>query len=64
LKGKLEALISRRKGIPVQRTVSQLNASVTTTYDPNSRFTEWNIVAVVIGGLCLILAIIGTFIPE
>jgi hypothetical protein len=50
--------------LPVQFTVSQLNASVTTTYDSNSRFTAWNIAGIVIGGLFLVFAIIGTFMPE
>jgi hypothetical protein len=50
--------------LPVQRTVSKLNACVTTNYDLNSRFTGWNIAGIVIGGLFLVFVVIGTFMPE
>jgi hypothetical protein len=50
--------------IPVQKTVNQLNYHVVPEHNPNSDFSAWNIVGIVLGGMLLVLAIIGTFLPE
>lgn len=50
--------------IPAQEVVNALNRQVVPDIDPNSRFRGWNIAGLLIGGLLLLLAIIGTFTPE
>jgi hypothetical protein len=48
----------------VQNVVNQVNAIVAPDADRNSRFSAWNIVAVVLGGALLVLAVIGTFMAP
>jgi hypothetical protein len=50
--------------LPVQRQINRINQQVVPGHDPNSRFTAWNIVAVVLGGSVFILALIGTFVAR
>jgi Domain of unknown function (DUF4234) len=50
--------------IPVQAHVIRINAEVAPGHDPNSRFTAWNWVAIVFGGLLVLLALVGTFLPD
>jgi hypothetical protein len=50
--------------IPVQARVNRINAAVSERHDPNSHFTGWNLVAVVVGSLLLTLSLIGTFLME
>lgn len=49
--------------LPVQHAANAVNAYAAPDHDPNRRFTAWNIAAVVIGGLFLVLVVIGTFLP-
>jgi hypothetical protein len=50
--------------VPVQATVNRINLAAHPGHDPNSTFTGWNKVGVVIGGLLLLLALVGTFLPS
>ena len=50
--------------VPVQKTMNEVNAVLDPGHDPNTRFTAWNIVAVVLGGLVFVLAIVGAFLPD
>jgi hypothetical protein len=50
--------------LPVQHFANQLNALASPAHDRNGRFGGWNWVAVVVGGLFLLLAIAGMFLPE
>jgi hypothetical protein len=50
--------------MPIQQTVNKINTKHAPNHDPNSRFRAWNVVAVVVGGICFVLAIIGSFLPP
>ena len=50
--------------IPVQQAANRINESLVPGHDRNKRFTGWNMVAVVIGGVLFILSVIGTFVPR
>jgi hypothetical protein len=50
--------------IPVQLEVNKLNAMAAPGHDRNARFSAWNWVAVVVGGLLFLLAVGGTFLPD
>jgi len=58
----LVALLSILFLIPVQQAANRINESLVPGHDRNERFTAWNKVAVVIGGLLFILVIIGSFV--
>lgn len=58
----LIALLSILFLIPVQQAANRINESLVPGHDRNERFTAWNKVAVVIGGLLFILVVIGTFV--
>lgn len=47
--------------LPVQSLVNAINGRAAPDADPNRRFQPWNIVALVVGGLFLILAVVGAF---
>ena len=47
--------------IPVVRTIEQMHAAEPAVEGLNSRYTAPNIVAMIIGGIVLILALLGTF---
>jgi hypothetical protein len=44
--------------------VNRINALASPGHDPNSRFGVWNWIAVIAGGLLLILAVIGSVLPT
>ena len=50
--------------LPVQWRVNQINAAVAPDHDRNGRLSWLNWVAVGIGSLFILLAIIGTFMPQ
>jgi hypothetical protein len=50
--------------LPVQNVVNRLNMGVAPNHNPNARFSGWNIVATVVGGILLVLVIIGTLLPQ
>lgn len=50
--------------LPVQALANCINQREAPTHFQNSRFTGWNIAMVIVGGLLVILAVIGTFLPE
>ncbi|MGA3047461.1 MAG: hypothetical protein ABSD67_12595 [Terracidiphilus sp.] len=50
--------------LPVQSYVNRVNAAETPMHRPNSRFTLWNWITVVIGGSVVALAIVGAFLPP
>jgi len=50
--------------LPVQSYVNKLNASASPAHDPNSRFSVWNWVGIVVGGTLFLLSIIGSFMPN
>lgn len=50
--------------VPVQRAINGINAVVAPAHEPNSRFSVWNWIAVVIGGPFFLLAVYGTFLPP
>ena len=58
----LVALLSILFLIPVQQAANRVNESLVPGHDRNERFTAWNQVAVVIGGLLFILGVIGSFV--
>jgi hypothetical protein len=57
-------LLSAPVMIPVQQHVNRLNALLAPGHDPNDRFTAWNWVGITFGGLCLLLVLVGLFLPE
>jgi len=58
----LVALLSILFLIPVQQAANRVNESLVPGHDRNERFTAWNKVAVVVGGLLFILVVIGSFV--
>jgi hypothetical protein len=50
--------------LPIQSYVNRINTAVLPGHDPNSRFSVWNWIAVIVGGLLLILAVIGSLLPK
>jgi hypothetical protein len=50
--------------IPVQQAANRINESLVPGHDRNERFTAWNKVAVVIGGVLFIVSVIATFVPR
>jgi hypothetical protein len=50
--------------VPVQSHVNRINAAVAPGHDANDRLTGWNWLWISVGGLILILAMIGLFLPE
>ena len=50
--------------LPVQATVNRINCSVMPGRDPNSRFSSWNWLGIVVGGIFLLLVVIGAFCPK
>jgi hypothetical protein len=58
----LVALLSILFLIPVQQAANRVNESLVPGHDRNDRFTAWNKVAIVIGGLLFIVVVIGSFV--
>ena len=50
--------------LPIQSYVNRINALVSPSHDPNSRFGAWNGIAVLVGGMLFIFAVIGSFLPK
>lgn len=50
--------------LPAQNSVNQINRIVAPKHNENRRFSPLNVIGVIIGGLLLALAILGTFFPE
>jgi len=50
--------------VPVQMAANEINLATSPKHDRNSTFSTWNLVAVVIGGLCFALALVATFLPS
>jgi hypothetical protein len=50
--------------LPVQAAANRVNAAAAPSHDPNARLTRWNWVLIMIGGLVVVLAIVGTFLPD
>src|SRR3954468_22223234 len=50
--------------LPVQSYVNRINSVVSPGHDPNSRFSISNWIAVVVGGLLVVLVVIGSFAPR
>jgi len=50
--------------IPVQAEAIRINALAAPGHDPNNRFTAWNWVGIVLGSVFLLLALLGTFLPQ
>lgn len=50
--------------LPVQAYANRVNKVAAPQHDPNSRFTPWNWVAVVVGGLLFALMVVGLLFPE
>jgi hypothetical protein len=48
--------------IPVQQAANRINESLVPRHDRNERFTAWNKVAVVIGGVLFIVSVIATIV--
>lgn len=50
--------------VPVQMAANEINLATSPKHDRNSTFSKWNLVVVVIGGLCFALALVATFLPS
>jgi hypothetical protein len=50
--------------VPVQLHVNELNAAASPSHDRNARFSAWNWLAVVVGGLLVSLALASLFLPD
>jgi hypothetical protein len=50
--------------VPVQSVVNEINEMLVPGHDKNRRFTAWNIIAIVFGGILFILALLSSFIPP
>jgi len=50
--------------LPPVAAANRINAKVLPNHNPNGRFTAWNWVAIVLGGILVVLAVIGSFVPD
>jgi hypothetical protein len=50
--------------LPVQITVNAINRAVDPNFVANSRFSGWNITALIIGGALVLLTVIVSFMPD
>ena len=50
--------------VPVQILVNAINHDASPELDRNRRFTVWNVVAIVFGGVVFVFALLGTFGPP
>lgn len=50
--------------LPVQAYANKVNKHVAPGHDRNARFTAWNWVAVVVGGLLVVTAVIGSLVKR
>ncbi|HJR70574.1 MAG TPA: hypothetical protein VKA43_11075 [Gammaproteobacteria bacterium] len=50
--------------IPVQNAVDTINRDEAPGHDPNSRFTVWNWLWMILGGVMTLAGLVGTLLPE
>ncbi len=50
--------------IPANNVALELNKNFNAEFKNNEKFTGWNWLGIVLGGLLFVLSIIGTFLPE
>ena len=50
--------------IPIQVAANRVNRRHIPTSMPDNRFDGWNIVTVVAGGIVIVFAVVGTFVPQ
>jgi hypothetical protein len=50
--------------LPVQGAMNRVNDALDPGHDRNQRFTGWNIAGATVGGLLMLLAVWGSFLPE
>ena len=50
--------------LPVRSTIERINLQAAPDADLNTRIKGWNNLAVVLGGLLVILVVVGTFMPD
>ena len=50
--------------LPLQSAANKINLADNPQYIPNNRYSIWNIIAILLGGIVLILAIIGYLMPA
>ena len=50
--------------LPVQSTVNEINRKLAPQADRNTRFSGWNIVALALASILVVLGLIGTFFGE
>ena len=50
--------------VPVQEHINRINEQSAPGHNPNTRFTAWNIVAVIVGGSVFVLAVVVTFVAR
>jgi hypothetical protein len=50
--------------VPIQNVINRLNITIAPSHDPNSRFSGWNIVGIIFGGIIFVLCILGIFLPQ
>jgi len=50
--------------VPVQTAINAINRAEVPDHDPNDRFTVWNWLWIVVGGLFLGLVVLGTLLPA
>jgi hypothetical protein len=50
--------------LPVVHTIHQVNDTVSATESRNENYSGGNVAAIVLGGLFLLLAVVGTFLPK
>ena len=60
----LVSLLSVIVLLPVQDTVNKLNCVAAPNHNPNSRFSVWNILTIIVGGSLFVLSIVGTLMPA
>jgi hypothetical protein len=60
----LIGLLSFLPLLPVQRTINEANARSTHPAPVNAAYSGLNIAGIVLGGILLLLAIVGTLLPD
>jgi len=49
--------------LPVQNAINAINRAEVPDHEPNDRFTVWNWLWIVVGGLLLVLVVLGSLVP-
>ena len=50
--------------VPVQIGINEINESVNPGYEENRRFTAWNILTIVFGGIFFVFILLVSFAPP